>query len=187
MRLLMLGAPGAGKGTQASRLARYYGIEHIASGELLRQQVRDQTPLGRLVKGYLDRGDLVPDDLMMDVIAPRIEARPGFVLDGFPRNLEQQEAAERRGLWEGCRPDAAIYLEVGADELLRRLLLRAAEEGRADDREATIRHRLSLFDAETRPLIDCYRDAGVLITVDGDQDADKVFRVILDRLEPLNR
>jgi adenylate kinase len=187
MRLLMLGAPGAGKGTQAARLARHFGIQHIASGELLRREVADRSPLGQLVSGYLERGDLIPDDLMLDVITPRIEAAGGFVLDGFPRNLEQEEAAERRGFFEGRRLDAAVYLEVDADELLRRLLLRAAKEGRVDDREATIRHRLSLFDAETKPLIDCFRDADVLLTIDGQQDADKVTRIILDQLELLSR
>ena len=131
MRLLMLGAPGAGKGTQASRLARHFGIQNIASGELLRREVADRTPLGRMVSGYLERGDLIPDDLMLDVITPRIDAASGFVLDGFPRNLEQQEAAEGRGLFEGRRLDAAVYLEVDADELLRRLLLRAGKEGRS--------------------------------------------------------
>lgn len=187
MRLLMLGAPGAGKGTQAARLARHFGIQHIASGDLLRREVADHSPLGLLVSSYLERGDLIPDDLMLDVITPRIESAPGFVLDGFPRNLEQEEAAERRGLFDGRRLDAAVYLDVDADELLRRLLLRGGKEGRVDDREATIRHRLSLFDAETKPLIDCYRDAGVLLSVDGQQDADKVTRIILDQLELLSR
>jgi adenylate kinase len=187
MRLLLLGAPGAGKGTQASRLARQFGIEHIATGELLRREVADQTPVGRMVKGYLDRGDLIPDDLMLDVIGPRIEAAPGYVLDGFPRNLDQHEAAMQRGLWDRHPLDAAIYLEVDAEELLRRLLLRAGEEGRSDDREATIRHRLSLFVAETKPLIDCYQAGGVLLAVDGEQDVDKVTRVILDHLEAVSR
>jgi adenylate kinase len=139
-----------------------------------------------MVKGYVDRGDLIPDDLMLDVIGPRIEAAPGYVLDGFPRNLEQHEEAGRRGLWDNPL-DATIYLEVDPEELLRRLLLRADEEGRSDDRAATIRHRLSLFEAETKPLIAYYRAGGVLLAVDGEQDVDKVTRVILDHLEAVSR
>jgi adenylate kinase len=114
MRLLMLGAPGAGKGTQASGLAARFGLEHIASGALLRREVRDGTPLGRHVGSYLDRGDLIPDDLMLDVIGPRVAAASGFVLDGFPRSLAQQRAAERRGLFDERPLDAAVFLEVTA-------------------------------------------------------------------------
>jgi adenylate kinase len=185
MRLLMLGAPGAGKGTQASGLAARFGLEHIASGALLRREVRDDTPLGRHVGSYLDRGDLIPDDLMLDVIGPRVAAASAFVLDGFPRSLAQERAAEQRGLFDGRPLDAAVFLEVATDELLRRLLERARDQGRSDDREETIRHRLSLFDAETQPLIDCYREADILVAVDGDQDPEKVTRAIIDQLDAI--
>jgi adenylate kinase len=183
MRLLMLGAPGAGKGTQASRLAQHFGIEHVASGDLLRREVASATPLGRQVAAYMERGDLVPDELMCEVVGPRILELSGFVLDGFPRNWEQAEAAEQRGLWRGGDLDAAVYLEGEPDELLRRLLQRAREQGRVDDREATIRHRLALFETETRPLIDCYRDRHILVAVDGNQDVDEVTRSILKEIQ----
>jgi adenylate kinase len=187
MRLVMLGPPGAGKGTQASRLAQHLGVEHVASGDLLRREMAAGTAIGGEVAAYVERGDLVPDDLMLEVIGPKIQGPVGFVLDGFPRNLEQAEAAERRGLLRSGDLDAAVYLKARPEELLRRLLRRASEQGRTDDREATIRHRLSLFDEETRPLIACYQDRDILVTVDGEQDVDEVTRSILKELQQVTR
>jgi adenylate kinase len=187
MRLLMVGPPGAGKGTQAWRLARHFGVEHVASGDLLRREVAAATPLGRQVAGYLEGGDLVPDDLMLDVIGPKLQGGGGLVLDGFPRNLVQAEAAEGRGWLRSGDLDAAIYLKVRPEELLRRLLQRASEQVRNDDREPTIRHRLSLFDEETKPLIDCYRNRNILVTVNGEQDVDDVTRSILQELHQVTK
>ncbi len=179
----MLAPPGAGKGTQATRLAHRFGIAHISSGDLLREEVTSGTGLGRQVRAYVDRGDLVPDDVVMAVVWARVRAAAGgFVLDGFPRTLEQAEAARDLGRRHGVSLDAAILLEVRGEELLRRLLERAAIESRADDRADVIRHRLDVFNTQTGPLIDYYRRRGILLTVDGEQPVDAVNRAIVDAL-----
>jgi adenylate kinase len=182
MRLLMLAPPGAGKGTQASLLARHFGIEHISSGDLLRAEVAAGTELGRRVQSYVERGELVPDDVVTDIVVGRLREAKGFVVDGFPRTLSQARTARELGRKHGISLDAAISLEVRRDELIRRLLGRAASEGRADDREPVIRHRLDVFDGATSPLIDYYRQRGILITVDGEQPVEDVTRSILDKL-----
>jgi adenylate kinase len=180
MRLVMLAPPGAGKGTQSARLAKHFGIEHISSGDLLRQEMAAGTELGRQAKEYVDRGDLVPDDLVVAMLLDRLKSVPnGFVLDGFPRNLQQAEVAEKQGI----KLDAVIYLDVSREELLRRLLGRG--QGRSDDQEATIRNRLKVYDESTRPLIDYYHDRGLLIAVDGEQPVDKVTEDILAKLQAL--
>jgi adenylate kinase len=179
----MLAPPGAGKGTQATRLAAHFGIEHISSGDLLRDQVAAGTDLGRRVGAYVDQGDLVPDDVVLAVVWDRIQATPsGFVLDGFPRTLEQARAARDLGRRHGISLDAVVYLEVRRDELRRRLLERAGTESRADDREDVILHRLDVFDALTGPLIGYYRDRGILVTVDGGAPVDDVTLAILEEL-----
>jgi adenylate kinase len=182
MRLLMLAPPGAGKGTQATRLARHFGIEHISSGDLLRAEVAAGTALGRQVRDAVERGDLVPDDVVIAVVLARVEGAGGFVLDGFPRTVEQARTARELGRQLGISLDAVISLEVRRDELIRRLLQRGAAESRADDRESAIRNRLAVFDAATAPLIDYYRRRGILVTVDGEQPVDDVTRDILDKL-----
>jgi adenylate kinase len=189
MRLLMLAPPGAGKGTQAARLARLFNVEHIASGDLLRQEVNKGSDLGRQVNEYLDRGDLVPDELVMNLILDRVRQaadRGGFVLDGFPRNVKQAEAAYDAARELGITLGGVINLQVPRDELLRRLLERAGEEGRDDDRVAVIRHRLNVYDSITEPLIDYYRQRGILIPVNGDQPVEKVTEEIVDKLKELN-
>jgi adenylate kinase len=185
MRLLMLAPPGAGKGTQAARLAQHFNVEHIASGDLLRQEVKKGTELGRQVKEYLDRGDLVPDELVTDLILKKVmdaASRGGFVLDGFPRNVQQAEAAYEVAKRNGVTLDGVINLQVPREELLRRLLERAGEEGRRDDREAVIRHRLDVYDRVTEPLIEYYKQRGILIPVDGNQPVEKVTEEILEKL-----
>jgi adenylate kinase len=179
----MLAPPGAGKGTQATRLAAHFRIEHISSGDLLRQQVEAGTDLGQRVRGYVEQGDLVPDDVVMTVVWDRVRATSsGFVLDGFPRTLEQAKAARELGRRHGITLDAVVYLRVRRDELLRRLGERAGTESRADDRGDVIRHRLDVFDAVTGPLIDYYRDRGILVSVDGEGPVDEVTGAILEQL-----
>jgi adenylate kinase len=186
MRLLMLAPPGAGKGTQATRLAHQFDIEHIASGDLLRQEVNKGSELGRQVKEYLDRGDLVPDELVLNLVLERVKEAArrhgGFILDGFPRNVEQADAAYQVAKQEGITLEGVINLQVPREELLRRLLERAGEEGRRDDREAVIRHRLDVYDRATEPLIDYYRQRGILIPVNGNQPVEQVTDEILARL-----
>jgi adenylate kinase len=189
MRLLLLAPPGAGKGTQARRLSEIYGIEHISSGELLRQAVAQGTPIGAAAAEYLDRGDLVPDNLIFEVIFDRVLAaneRGGYVADGFPRNREQAVRARRIALDAGAAVDATIYLEVSRDELMRRLLGRAGEEERADDNKAVIEHRIDVFERETRPLVDFYDELGLLVRIDGDQPVDRVTEDIVAGLSKLH-
>ncbi|HEX3426063.1 MAG TPA: adenylate kinase [Acidimicrobiales bacterium] len=186
MRLLLLAPPGAGKGTQARKLSQHYGIEPISSGELLRQEVAQGTPLGQEAKEYLDRGDLVPDDLIRDIVVKHVneaDAKGGFILDGYPRNLAQAEEATRLAQGTGASIDGAIYLDVSREELLRRLLHRGESESRSDDEEATIRHRLDVFDSQTRPVADYFRARGLLISVNGEQPVEKVTQDIIEQLE----
>jgi len=191
VRLLLIAPPGSGKGTQARRLAERYHIEHISTGELLRQQVAAGTPLGEQAREYLDRGDLVPDQMISDIVlAAVVEAdhRGGFLLDGYPRNLAQAEQAQRWAASNGVAIDGAIYLDVSRDELLRRLLGRGDEPvkvgkgARTDDNEATIRHRLAVYDAQTQPLIDYYRGRGLLLAINGEQSVDQVTTDIVGQL-----
>jgi adenylate kinase len=184
MRLLLVAPPGAGKGTQARRLAEHFGIEAISSGDLLRQEVAAATPLGVAARSYLDRGDLVPDELVRDMVLARVleaNAKGGFLLDGYPRNLAQAEEARCLARDHGITIDAAIYLAVRREELLRRLLGRAGTESRGDDQEATIRHRLEVFESQTRPLLEYYRERGLLLSVDGEQTVESVTADIISQ------
>ena len=189
MRLLLVGPPGAGKGTQAKRLAAHYEIAHLASGDLLRREVERGTPIGKVAADYMRRGDLVPDEMVLQVIAgPLLEAarHGGYVLDGFPRTLPQAEEAYRMAQHiEGIELQAVVHLKVGRDELRRRLLGRAGQEGRADDRQATIDHRLRVYDAETAPLLDFYARRGLIVEVNGEQHPDKVFADIVAAVDAL--
>jgi adenylate kinase len=186
VRLLLLAPPGAGKGTQAKRLSQHYGIEHISTGDLLRREVAAGTPLGRQAKQYLDRGDLVPDQLLRDIVVEHVteaDGRGGFLLDGYPRNLAQAEEARRLATERGIGVDAVVALDVSQDEARRRLLGRAGDQDRSDDRGTIIGRRLEVFEHATRPILDFYRDQGVpVITVDGEQPADQVTQEILEKL-----
>jgi adenylate kinase len=180
-----LAPPGAGKGTQAQRLSEHFGIETISTGDMLRQEVADKTPCGLAAKEYLDRGDLVPDELIRDIVAARLreaDAKGGFILDGYPRNLSQAEEASQMARDTGITIDGAVYLDVSPAELLRRLLGRSGEQSRSDDKEATIRHRLDVFDNLTRPLVDYFRERGLLISVDGEQPVETVTQDIIHQL-----
>ncbi len=183
MRLLLIGAPGAGKGTQAERLAARFGIAHISSGDLLRQHVRDQTPLGRTVKSYLDSGDLVPDGLVMDMLRkPVLAAADGYVLDGFPRTVEQAKASYAVVRTLGAEVQAAIHLDVPRDELLRRLLARGRG---SEDAESVVEHRLQVYQARTVPLLEYYAGREWMFTVDGARSPDAVHDDIAGRIQRL--
>jgi adenylate kinase len=183
MRLLLIGAPGAGKGTQAERLAGRFGISHISSGDLLRQHVREQTSLGRTVKSYLDRGDLVPDGLVMNMLRkPVLEATSGYVLDGFPRTIEQAKASYAVVRTLGAEVQAAIHLDVPRGELMRRLNARGRG---AEDAEAVIEHRLDVYLARTVPLLNYYAGREWMFTVDGAQPPDAVHEDIARRIQKL--
>ena len=183
MRLLLIGAPGAGKGTQAERLAARFGIVHISSGDLLRQHVRDQTALGQRVRSFVDAGDLVPDALVMDMLRkPVLAAAGGYVLDGFPRTVEQAKASYDVVRTMGAEVQAAIHLDVPREELIRRLLAR----GRGtEDAQAVVEHRLQVYREKTAPLLEYYAGREWMFTVDGGRPADAVHEDIAQRIQRL--
>jgi adenylate kinase len=190
MRLLLVAPPGAGKGTQAAKLAAHYAIAHLSSGDLLRKQVAAGTTIGQLAADYLRRGDLVPDELVIEMLtAPVLEAANagGYILDGFPRTLRQaEEAYAVAKRLEGIELQAVVHLEVSRSELRRRLLDRAGREGRSDDTMAVISHRLEVFDAETEPLLGFYGERGLVIDIGGEQPVDQVFADIVASVDRLN-
>ena len=185
MRIVLLGPPGAGKGTQAARVACRFSAPHVATGDIFRANVAEGTELGRAAQEYMDRGDLVPDDVVIAMVMERLADRDchaGFVLDGFPRTVNQAEALDRSLAEQGTPLEAALSFDVTEEELLRRLAGRAAAQHRADDAEQTIRHRLEVFAIKTRPLIDYYRHRRLLSMVDGVGRVDEVTIRVLSGL-----
>ncbi|HVQ17479.1 MAG TPA: adenylate kinase [Actinomycetes bacterium] len=186
MRLVLMGPPGAGKSTQARFVAEHFKIPAISTGDIFRANVSEGTPLGVEAKRFMDAGEYVPDEVTNPMVRNRIDepdARPGFLLDGYPRTLAQVEELDGMVALTGHRLDAAVALRVDEDELVPRLLQRAQLEGRADDTESVIRRRLEVYAEETAPLIEVYRDRGILVEVDGSGQADEVTRRIVDALD----
>ncbi len=205
---MFLGAPGAGKGTQAGALAKEMGVVHIATGDVLREAVRRETELGKQAKGYMERGELVPNSVVVDVVVDRLsepDAGCGAVLDGFPRNIAQAEALDEALKRRGEKVDLAIYLKVSEPELIRRLSARWECQScrtpyhsetkppkvdgvcdqcggvlgqRPDDRPETVRRRLEVYFEQTAPLLEYYRKRGVLAEINGEQTIDEVIRAI---------
>lgn len=185
MRVLLIGAPGAGKGTQAVRIAADFGITHISSGDLLREHVTQETAIGRAAKSYISRGDLVPDAVVMDMLRKPVvaaNASGGYVLDGFPRTVEQAETAYLTAKNLGVAVQVAVHLDVARDELVRRLLARSRG---ADDTADVIEHRLQVFEERTLPMLDYYAEREKLVIVNGERQMDEVtwsIRVQLQRV-----
>jgi len=181
MRLILFGPPGAGKGTQANKIANSYVAAHISTGDMLRAAVKNGTELGVLAKSYMDKGELVPDNVIIGIIKDRIkegDAETGFMLDGFPRTIAQAEALSEMLEAENESIDIVISLEVNDEEITDRILQRAKIEGRLDDTEDVVRNRLSVYRNQTEPLKDYYRSEGVLAEVDGMGTIDEVFERI---------
>ncbi|UOR02606.1 adenylate kinase [Leucobacter allii] len=183
-RLLIIGPPGAGKGTQASRIAERFGVPAISTGDIFRANITGGTELGTQVQAIIERGELVPDELTNRIVADRLaqaDAARGFLLDGYPRNVEQVHALD--GMLEGDALDAVVLLEADVDEVVARLLKRAELEGRADDTEDVIRHRQQVYAEQTAPLVDLFSERGILVRVDGLGSVDEVAARIADGLE----
>ena len=189
MRVLMIAPPGAGKGTQGALIAAHFDIPHIATGELLRKHVARRTALGQAVQKHLDRGELVPDEIVLGMLREAMIAAKaaggGFVLDGIPRNMPQARAAYLMGRELGMTADVALHLQADDAELMRRLLARAALEHRSDDTADIIAQRLALYYEVTSPIVAWYRNRGILVSVDAMRSARQVGREILTALEAM--
>lgn len=174
--ILLMGPPGAGKGTQANRLAHGRGLVKLSTGDMLREHVREGTELGRRARGIMEAGDLVPDDLIIAMVRRELEGAEAVrvLLDGFPRTPNQAAALDALLAELGTSVTAAVALDVDPEELIRRLLSRSREEGRFDDNEATIRKRMEVYRTETKPLLDYYQGQGKLRVVDGVGEMDEV-------------
>ncbi|MEW5875722.1 MAG: adenylate kinase [Candidatus Zixiibacteriota bacterium] len=178
MRWILLGPPGSGKGTQAKRLAAAHNAAHLSTGDLLRAEVAAQSELGKTAKAFMDRGELVPDDLILKMIRARLEhmTNGGFILDGFPRTIPQAEELDRMLEEIGEPLDCAVLVSVGDDEIKARIAGRARLEGRADDTAEVIERRLQVYRSQTEPLVEYYRRDGRLVEVNGEQDIDRVYQ-----------
>jgi adenylate kinase len=185
-RFLIIGAPGAGKGTQAEFIAKAFEIPAISTGDIFRHNVKNETELGKQAKAFMDRGEYVPDSLTNDLVRDRLshdDAQAGFLLDGYPRTAEQVVELDSILADSGTQLDAVIQLTADTDEVVRRLLGRAIEQGRADDTEDVIRRRLEVYEEQTAPLISVYAQRGLVLMIDGLGEVDEVTARILEGLD----
>lgn len=177
--IVIFGAPGAGKGTQSDKLIEKYGLGHISTGDVLRNEIKNGTELGKTAKGYIDNGQLIPDDLMVTILASVYDGfakeHAGVIFDGFPRTIPQAEALKKMLAERGHQIDAMIELSVPEDELMARLLNRGKLTGRSDDNEETIKKRLDVYHNQTAPLIDWYENEGIHHHVEGLGTVDEIF------------
>lgn len=179
MRIVLFGPPGAGKGTQGVRLAEKLNIVHMATGDMLRAEVAAESELGRKAKQYMDRGDLVPDAVIIGMIRSHLTNSIGMVLDGFPRTLTQAEALDAAMEEAGLPLDRSIFFRVDHDELVKRLMNRASEQGRSDDTVETISRRMNVYREQTTPVLDYYRSSGRIVEIDGTGSPDEVFERLI--------
>jgi adenylate kinase len=187
MRLVLLGAPGSGKGTQATRLREHLQVPHISTGDLLRGAVAAGTPLGLKAKAVMEAGNLVSDEIVLGMLEERLgkdDARAGFVLDGYPRNLAQARALDELLSRLKQPVDIAVQLDVDTNLLVERIAGRAALEGRADDTPESVRNRLNVYNEQTAPVVDFYRQKGNLVCLDGVGSMDVVFNRIVEAINP---
>ncbi len=182
MNMVFLGPPGSGKGTQAVRVAKELGIVHLSTGDVLREAVKQGTDLGKQAEGFMTRGELVPDALIIDLIEAKIaggELNNGFILDGFPRTVPQAESLNEMFKKNSINLEKAILLNVGDEEILRRIKGRAEAEGRADDTVEVIKNRLEIYREQTAPIVDLYRDQSILVEVQGEDTMENVYSAVL--------
>ncbi len=184
-RLLLIGPPGAGKGTQAERLGAHFGIPAISTGDIFRENVKNETELGKKAKSYMDAGENVPDSLTNDLVQDRLnqdDCADGFLLDGYPRTAAQVDALEDMLAAQSTKLDAAVELVADVEVVVNRLRQRAIDQGRSDDSEDVVRHRLSVYAEQTAPLIEVFQQRGLLVTVDGIGPIDEITDRIVARL-----
>ena len=190
LNIVIFGAPGSGKGTQSDKIIDHYKLFHISTGDVLRDNIRRGTDLGKTAKGYIDQGQLVPDELIIDILAQVLDenkdkASEGVIFDGFPRTIPQAEALEQLLADRGTKIDAVVGLEVPEEELIKRILLRGQMSGRADDNEETARKRLEVYHNQTSPLKAYYEQQGKYRAINGLGDIDDIFGLIKDSLDSL--
>ncbi|MBR4828756.1 MAG: adenylate kinase [Muribaculaceae bacterium] len=190
LNIIIFGAPGSGKGTQSDKLIDHYKLFHISTGDVLRDNIRRGTELGQIAKGFIDQGQLVPDELIIDILAQVLDenkeqAQEGVIFDGFPRTIPQAEALEQLLADRGTKIDAVVGLEVPEDELIKRILLRGKMSGRADDNEETARKRLEVYHNQTSPLKAYYEEQGKYCAINGLGNIDDIFELIRETLDNL--
>lgn len=188
INIVVFGAPGSGKGTQAKRMAEKFGLMHVSTGDLFRYEMSNKTPLGLKAQEIINRGDLCPDDITLGMLKNHIDNNKeskGFIFDGVPRTIKQAEMLDDKSLFDSIDITKVIYLKVDTEEVERRILKRAQIEQRADDTPETVKARVGNFFAQTMPLVDYYRSQGKLAEVDGMQDIDNVFGSICEIIETL--
>ncbi len=190
LNIVIFGAPGSGKGTQSDKIIENYKLFHISTGDVLRDNIRRGTDLGKTAKGYIDQGQLVPDELIIDILAQVLDenkdkASEGVIFDGFPRTIPQAEALEQLLADRGTSINAVVGLEVPEDELIKRILLRGQMSGRADDNEETARKRLEVYHNQTSPLKAYYEEQGKYRAINGLGSIDDIFKSISETLDSL--
>ena len=188
LNIVIFGAPGSGKGTQSERIVEKYGINHISTGDVLRAEIKNGTELGKTAKGYIDQGQLIPDELMIDILASVFDSfkdSKGVIFDGFPRTIAQAEALKKMLAERGQDVSVMLDLEVPEDELMVRLIKRGKDSGRADDNEETIKKRLHVYHSQTSPLIDWYKNEKKYQHINGLGTMDGIFADICEAVEKL--
>ncbi len=185
--IVIFGAPGSGKGTQSDKMIEKFGFEHISTGDVLRNEIKNGTELGKTAKSFIDQGQLIPDDLMVSILASVYDSfgkeHKGVIFDGFPRTIPQAEALKKMLAERGHKVAAMIELDVPEEELMKRLILRGQQSGRSDDNEETIRKRLTVYHNQTAPLIDWYKQEGIHHHINGFGELDRIFADICAVIE----
>ena len=188
LNIVIFGAPGSGKGTQSERIAEKYGLNHISTGDVLRAEIKNGTELGKTAKGFIDQGQLIPDALMIDILAHVLDGfkeSKGVIFDGFPRTIAQAEELKKMLAARGQEVSIMLDLNVPEEELMKRLIKRGKDSGRADDNEETIKKRLLVYNTQTAPLVDWYKNEGKYCLIEGYGEMDKITEQIYSKIQSI--